>query len=57
MIHHDGQDDGPSNGDVPPKSPVGRESKMPHDMLQRDSESPVRRIKILMESGDYISPD
>jgi len=36
---------------------VGRESKRPHEMFQRDSESPVRRIKILMESGDYISPD
>ena len=33
----------PSNGDVPPRSPVGRESKMPHEMLQRNSESPVRR--------------
>ena len=38
-IHRDGQDDEPVNGDVPPRSPVGRESKMPHEMLQRDSES------------------
>jgi len=47
-IHRDGQNDAPVNGDVPPRSPVGRESKMPREMLQRDSESPVRRIKILM---------
>jgi hypothetical protein len=38
------------------KPPVGGRVK-PHEMLQRDSESPVPQIKILMESGDYISPD
>jgi len=27
---------------------VGKKSKMPHEMLLRDSESPVRWIKILM---------
>jgi len=37
-IHRDGQDDETVNSDVPPRSPVGRESKMPHEMLQRDSE-------------------
>jgi len=47
----------PSYGDAPPEAASGGKSKMPHEMLQRDSESPVRRIKILMKSGDYISPD
>jgi len=38
----------PSYGDAPPEAASGGESKMPHEILQRDSESPVRRIKILM---------
>ena len=35
----------------------GIKRKMTHEMLLRDSESTVHRIKILMESqsGDYIS--
>ena len=42
---------------VMPGATVGNKSQMPHEMLLRDSESTVHRIKILMlsQSGDYIS--